>query len=215
MWQGQLYSTSYLASQQKIVEGRMVVDHWDLLMDLGIVSRPNFGGFTATREQELMYNRYWLHHAGDPFQSEVEAVIAFGLIYNPISHMSTEEFPRGREWGANIWRNANGTYSFLQVVAGTEDTIHFATAHPWANRGGTRVANVHTHPNPSGGENFTGRDMRNARHMNVTSYIVTPGGYVKKYAYSHAMGGWRQHGSHVASGLPMHPDVRRSLGMGG
>ena len=110
---------------------------------------------------------FW-HQTGDIFHSAEDAALAFGLSY--ISRSNHAE-PRRIEYGAAIYRNQDGTYTFGQVWRGvfgfTENSI-LVIPNPFR----THVTNVHTHWS----EGFSPADISNNYH-----FVFTERGTFKRY----------------------------------
>ena len=59
-----------------------------------------------------MSEESFLHYAGESFEREIDAVMAFGFMFNPIS------IQEGREYGALIYKHGEDDYSYGHVVRG-------------------------------------------------------------------------------------------------
>jgi hypothetical protein len=152
----------------KIVNGRMLVDS------------DKFGEYFGITDQELL-----THQAGDKFESEDDAVMAFGLMYHQRSKDERQEY------GAVVDKDSNGKFSFENVTNSTASAAANGmsidpdsddhdrlrnTVNPIYNS--TSVASIHTHWRSDGNLNFSNPgdygEPRGVNHM----YLVNRNGEV-------------------------------------
>jgi hypothetical protein len=152
----------------KIVNGKALIPSGRLMSDFGL-----------TAEQVR-------HEAGDPFSRQEDAVMAFALMYHPVS------MSEGQEYSANIDKRPDGSFTFdnimnsamrvgkpVEQLSRNERNI----VDLWPNE--NTVGLVHTHWHPRGHLGFSPDDLKIARAQlrlgNHTGdwYLVNRRGEVK------------------------------------
>ena len=117
---------------------------------------------------------------GDLFNTELEAVIDFAVLYNGTS------IKENREFITLIYQNEDGTYSYtVPVLCHEASTFYTKGGLP---DGATLVAFGHTHGKHIGGigdiyesNEMADRDIKTAKEENVNMYVVLPTGWIRKY----------------------------------
>ena len=144
----------------EIINGRMIVDSDQFASDFGITD--------SSKVQ---------HQAGDLFDSADDTAVAWGLTYNDDSIRDNVEY------ASSIYiEKKDGTthYAFTKPNKGDNDGVRVPGA-PWFK---TRVATIHAHAaydSKYDNDSFSDADKNNAKSRGVPNYVVTPGGYFKKY----------------------------------
>lgn len=112
---------------------------------------------------------------GDPFKTKIELANDFAKYYNGTSIVLNREF------GSQIYKNSDGTYSYNVGRIGDEGGSVTNYNLP---KGTTREGAIHTH----GGEDpdydshdFSGTDTKGADREGQNEYVVTPGGQLLEY----------------------------------
>jgi len=163
----------YYLDSEKVILGKLIVDSFRLARDLEL---------TKLETENLRGDRF-IHQATDEFDTEIDAVLAFAIRYNPLS------VQQNIEWGANIYKKANGKYIFDDVVPGDSKSV---TIPGFTNISGkTGVADVHTHGRTadykeyfSGFPLYDNGDAKDNERKRCDGYLVTPNGVLKKLTYA-------------------------------
>ena len=88
-----------------------------------------------------------------------------------------------REYGSWIYRNTDGTFSYLPVRRGDTASVNLGSPNE-APSGTVVTAAYHCHGGPDPryiNEEFSPQDIRSANFFNVNGYLSTPGGQLRKY----------------------------------
>ncbi|MCL1816795.1 MAG: DUF4329 domain-containing protein, partial [Clostridiales bacterium] len=172
----------YSCGEVTLIHGRPVIHSGYLLMD--------FEGVGDLTKEDLT------HQAGDLFDSQNHAALAFGLMYLEESTERTTKYPDGREIFALIYENGD-KYYFNNIVRGEKDRVN--VPDPDTNK--KCVAWVHTHgaytgSNDAGSDLFTAYygqyegDASISAYLSgetkraIYAYLITPGGVIKGYNWS-------------------------------
>jgi len=180
---------TYTTRDVREVNGVYVIDHEILMRDFGLTE------IQAT------------HQAGDRFNTEEHAVMAFGFMY------SQKSITERQEYGAVIDRHDDGRFSFENVRNSTVSAAEqghtidpkSGNSDPWRNQISYRynsnsVATVHTHWRPNGNLNFsppagTSNGDYNPTRPVAHMYLVNRNGEIYYSERSTARGninGWSQ-----------------------
>ena len=117
------------------------------------------------------------HYAGDDFVSPFAAAVAWGLRYDTVSIVPNKEY------ASAIYRKPNGMYSFTVPNIGDELGVTIPDVDAEL---GIRVSAVHTHGSYMPGyknEDFSDADMKTAKNIKGSLYLITQKGYIKRYNY--------------------------------
>ena len=152
------YTIGEQNSVVRLVNGKYVISHNILMTD-----------FRLTEEQAT-------HQPGDGFDTMDHAAMAWGFMHNG------KAIAENTEYASEIYIQ-NGKYKYTAAISGEENTVGEGVIP----MGTTLVGGIHAHAAYSYGmyddENFSGAngDKGFADWRGVPEYIVTPGGYLKKY----------------------------------
>jgi len=135
------YTIGKKDSAVRIVEGKSVIDHSVLMNDFGL-----------TESQST-------HLAGDKFDSEKHAVMAFGMMYHQRSKNEQQEY------GASIEKNSDGTYGFANVVWSFKDGNTQDNMSVNLSITNNSVGVIHTHWHPRGSLSFSPGDTEAAKNL--------------------------------------------------
>lgn len=158
-------TVSYSLADNKTINDRLILDTKTLCADFNL---ENDSGI--------------VHNAGDKFETEADAAIAFGLMYNGKSQLRTQEHPIGVEYAANIYKEGEKTFTFRQIT--TDMSANSVAPLNFDSEYGTRVGIAHTHAaySPSyNSEEFSENDRQLAWKNKANAYVATPGGLLLKY----------------------------------
>jgi len=108
--------------------------------------------------------------AGDEFITMDDAAIDFAWTYIDDSKRDNKEY------GASIYKNENGTYSYTVPSVGNEDSV-LSSVHPNLKT----EAILHTHTDIPNAGGFSFQDEVNAKELNVPSYMVNAYGELTKF----------------------------------
>jgi hypothetical protein len=162
-------TTVYSSNIVKTVNELLVIDNIILMKD-----------FKLTEKQAT-------HQAGDKFGSQTYAAMAFAFVYNPLSFIRSDDFPHGREYGANIYKNGR-YYTFEQIAYGRTSGTR-VDLYKSNSKYGTMVAQIHTHG--AGRHGYT-NDLLNSdvNKSIVDQYLATPLGTLVRRNYISHTGWW-------------------------